>query len=45
MLEVAVAARCEAIITYNKRHFRNIEKFGLRVLDPKEFLSEIGEIE
>ncbi len=44
VLEVAVAAGCEAIITYNKRHFRNIEKFGLRALDPKEFLAEIGVI-
>ena len=44
VLEVAVAAGCEAIITYNNRHFRNIEKFGLRALDPKEFLAEIGVI-
>lgn len=42
VLEVAVAAGCGAIITYNKRYFPNIEKFGLRVLDPKEFLIEIG---
>lgn len=42
VLEVAVAAGCNAIITYNKRHFPNIEKFGLRVLNPKEFLAEIG---
>ena len=44
VLEVAVAAGCDAIITYNKRHFGNIGKFGLRILDPKEFLVEIGEI-
>ena len=44
VLEVAVATNCDAIITYNKRHFGNIGKFGLRVLDPKEFLVEIGEI-
>lgn len=44
VLEVAVAGACDAIITYNKRHFKNVEKFGLRVLDPKEFLAEIGEI-
>jgi len=44
VLEVAVAGGCDAIITYNKRHFKNIAKFGLRVLDPKEFLSEIGVI-
>ena len=44
VLEVAVAGGCDAIITYNKRHFKNVEKFGLRILDPKEFLAKIGEI-
>lgn len=44
VLEVAVAGGCDAIITYNKRHFRNIEKFGLRAIDSKEFLTEIGVI-
>jgi putative PIN family toxin of toxin-antitoxin system len=44
VLEVAVAGVCDAIITYNKRHFKNVEKFGLRILDPKEFLTEIGAI-
>ena len=42
VLEVAVAAGCDAIVTYNKRDFKGIERFGLRVLDPREFLSEIG---
>ena len=44
VLEVAVAGGCDAIITYNKSHFKNVEKFGLRILDPKEFLTEIGVI-
>jgi putative PIN family toxin of toxin-antitoxin system len=44
ILEVAVAGGCDAIITYNKRHFKNVEKFGLRILDPREFLAEIGVI-
>ena len=44
VLEVAVAAGCDAIITYNKRDFRGVERFGLRVLDPWELLSEIGVI-
>ena len=42
VLEVAVAAGCDAIVTYNKRDFKGIERFGLRVLDPRELLSEIG---
>ncbi|MEW6187070.1 MAG: putative toxin-antitoxin system toxin component, PIN family [Thermodesulfobacteriota bacterium] len=44
VLELAVASGCKAIITYNKRHFKNAEQFGLRILDPREFLTEIGEI-
>jgi hypothetical protein len=42
VLELAVAAGCDAIVTFNKRDFKGIEKFGLRVLDPRELLSEIG---
>ncbi|MFH2091643.1 MAG: putative toxin-antitoxin system toxin component, PIN family [Pseudomonadota bacterium] len=44
ILEVAVASRADAIITYNKRDFRGIEKFGLTLLDPRELLTEIGEL-
>jgi len=44
VLEVAVAAGCDAIVTYNKRDFKGIERFGLKILDPREFLSEIGVI-
>lgn len=44
VLEVAVAGGCDVIVTYNKRHFKNVDKFGIRVLDPREFLAEIGAI-
>lgn len=44
ILEVAVASRSYAIITYNKRDFCGIDKFGLKILDPREFLAEIGEL-
>lgn len=44
VLEVTVASDCEAIVTHNKRHFKDAEKFGLKILDPKEFLVEIGVI-
>ena len=44
VLEVAVAAGCDAIVTYNKRDFKGIERFGLRILDPRELLSETGVI-
>jgi len=43
-LEVAVAAGCDVIVTYNKRDFRGIERFGLRVFDPRELSYEIGAI-
>lgn len=42
VLELAVAASCTAIITYNQRDFGGAESFGLRVLTPARFLDEIG---
>jgi hypothetical protein len=39
-----VASQCDAIVTYNKRDFKGADKFGLRVLDSRELLAEIGEI-
>jgi len=44
VLELAVAARCDFIVTYNKRDFQGVERFGHRVVTPKEFLQEIGEL-
>lgn len=45
VLELAVAAGCNFIITYNKRDFSGSEKFGVEPLTPKEFLKQIGEIQ
>jgi len=42
--EVAVAAGCSAIVTYNLKDFKSLEQFGLRVITPAVFLKEIGEI-
>jgi len=44
VLELAVAARCDYIITYNQRDFSGAEKFGIRVIGPRPFLQEIGEL-
>jgi len=45
VLEVAFNAKANYIITYNKRDFEGVEKyFSIKVLTPKEFLIEIGEI-
>lgn len=41
ILELAVTAGCDAIITFNKRDFRGCEQFGLRLLTPLELLREI----
>ena len=41
--EVAVTAQAEAIVTLNVRDFKGMEKFGIEVLTPKEFLQRIGE--
>lgn len=44
ILELAVAAKADYIITYNVKDFFNVEKFGIKTLIPKEFLQLIGEI-
>ena len=44
VLELAVESQCDAIVTYNKRDFEGIDRFGLRAITPKEFLEEIGEL-
>jgi len=41
VLEVAVAGRCDTIVTFNRRDFRGSEQFGLRVQNPSEFLQEL----
>jgi putative PIN family toxin of toxin-antitoxin system len=41
--EVAVTAQAEAIVTQNVRDFKGMEKFGVKLLTPKEFLQRIGE--
>ena len=44
VLELAVESESEFIISYNKRDFVGIGKFGIKVLTPKEFLQKLGEI-
>lgn len=44
VLELAVAAGCEIIVTYNKEDFDGVEQFGIRVMTAQEFLQEIGEL-
>jgi putative PIN family toxin of toxin-antitoxin system len=44
VLELAVAAQCEAIVTFNKRDFDGAGEFGVRVIGPVDLLREIGAI-
>jgi putative PIN family toxin of toxin-antitoxin system len=42
LLELAVTARCDFIVTYNTRDFISIERFAIRAIEPGEFLRHIG---
>jgi hypothetical protein len=44
VLELAVAAGGAAIVTFNVADFRGAERFGVRVIGPRELLVEIGEV-
>jgi predicted nucleic acid-binding protein len=44
VLELAVVASAQFIVTYNRRDFTGAEKFGIKVVTPHEFLIKIGEI-
>lgn len=43
VLELAVKAK-SMIVTYNKGDFKGVEKFDITLLDPKEFLTLLGEL-
>lgn len=48
VLELAVAAGCNIIVTHNVvthnvRDFAGVDRFGLRALQPSNFLRHIGE--
>ena len=44
VLELAVKAGCESIITYNTRDFAGAEQFGVKLLKPSEFLRLLGKL-
>lgn len=44
VLELAIAADCDCIVTYNKKDFPEAPRFGLDVLTALEFLKRIGQI-
>jgi putative PIN family toxin of toxin-antitoxin system len=44
VLELAIAAGCEYIVTHNISDFKNIEKFGIQAITPGAFLAVINEV-
>lgn len=44
VLELAVEAEADAIVTHNVRDFAAAAEFGIRILRPQDFLREIGEL-
>ncbi|MBD2365304.1 putative toxin-antitoxin system toxin component, PIN family [Anabaena minutissima FACHB-250] len=44
VIDLAVECQADFIITYNQKDLQAAEKFGIRVLTPKEFLQQVGEL-
>jgi putative PIN family toxin of toxin-antitoxin system len=44
ILELAVRARADFIITYNKKDFSAAAGFGIKLVTPKEFLEFVGDL-
>jgi putative PIN family toxin of toxin-antitoxin system len=42
VLEVAVESQSEYIITFNKKDYKGIDKFSIKVVTPQEFMVERG---
>lgn len=42
ILETAIAAGCEYIITFNTKNFVEARRFGIHVMRPNQFLRKIG---
>lgn len=43
VLELAVTAGCECIVTYNKKDSEGVEdQFGISIVTPNDFLQQIG---
>jgi predicted nucleic acid-binding protein len=44
LLELAVAARCHCVVTFNVKDFVGSETFGMRIRRPRDFLAELGAV-
>jgi len=45
ILELAVEAQCDYIVTFNLRDFVGAEAFGVSVITPQQFLRKLEEIQ
>ena len=45
LIDLAFKAQADFIITYNQKDLKAIERFGIQVITPKQFLQIVGEIE
>jgi len=43
ILELAVAGRCDFIVTYNIRDFKGVGQFGIKILMPGQLIKLLGE--
>ncbi|MDT7857027.1 putative toxin-antitoxin system toxin component, PIN family [Rubrivirga sp. S365] len=43
VLELAVTAGADVVVTHNLRDFAGVDRFGLRAVPPGAFLAEIGD--
>lgn len=44
ILELAVAAQCQFIVTHNIGDFKGVEEFGVQAITPRDFLKMINEV-
>lgn len=44
VLELAVASEADYIVTYNRKDFKFVKEFGIKILDAKELLVLMGEL-
>jgi putative PIN family toxin of toxin-antitoxin system len=44
VLELAVAASSDVIVTHNLKDFKGSDRFGIQAITPNEYLKQIGEL-
>jgi putative PIN family toxin of toxin-antitoxin system len=43
VLELAVAAECDAVVTHNVRDFAGVQTFGIQIITPGDFVRRLEE--